>query len=556
MKRFKPACQIIRRGLLVVAAIGVSFNLLQAQSLPSETDKLDALMTGFHEAGLFNGAVLVAHNGSVLLKKGYGFFDVEERKQITITTRFPIYSITKSLTATVILRLAETGKLRLSDKLSRFYPEFPAGDSITIEHLLTHTSGLYAYNNDYSMPTGSEDAMIRFLSDQKLRFSAGTKWEYCNTGYYLLGFIIEKVTGDSYAASLNDFVFSRSGMLNSGVDFRSLSIANKATGYRFLFPGSSQKAILYEDSELRSSGGVWSTIEDLYRFNVAMQQQKLLSEASVARAYTAFRNGYGYGWFIDSIKGKKIVSHSGGAAGFRTFFLQIHETNTCIVLLANAENFNLEIIKDQVLKLLFKQDYIVPESIQLSEAQLSAVEGAYRFSVDRSLYITRSGGYLIAQISRQEPVLLLTNSASRFTVLGMDGSLVFGDYDGTRWNKVDLVRKGQLLTAQRVNAAWGIVGTALPTGWEGKGISLIPHEVKKDAWRIDSLKLDSGAIKFRYNEDWTINLGLADNSSTLIMGGRDILVKAGTYTIWLDVSDPGNPTFGMKELISGKSGTE
>ncbi|WZN40739.1 serine hydrolase [Chitinophaga pollutisoli] len=435
-------------------------------------------------------------------------------------------------------------KISLGDRLSRFYPSLPAGDSITIRHLLTHTSGLYVYNNDFSMPTHTEEAMIRFLAGRPLEFAPGSKWRYCNTGYYLLGFIIEKLTGITYANALKTFIFDPLGMRHSGLDFKSLSASGKATGYRHLYPDSGREASLYAHEELRSSGGVWSTAGDVLKFHNGMQQFKLISDTSTSGAYTPFKNQYGYGWFIDTAMGTTAVSHSGGAAGFRTLLVRIPATNTCIILLANAENIDLAPIKDQILLVLAGRTHHLPRNEEMADEQLAAIAGTYALEPGRFLYVTRIHHRLTAQVSRQQAVLLLAAENYRFNVDGMDGHLEFPPGVGGTHDSVKLYRKNKIYSGAKVNATWGITGSATPNGWDGPDIPL--HEVagQPGKWRCENALLKTGRLKFRFNNDWTFSLG-SKSAQDLTEDGNDIPVSAGTFTVVLDLTDSARPEFSL-----------
>lgn len=509
-------------------------------------EQLDRLMTAYTSTGLFNGSVLISKAGKTLLVKGYGYSNLAAGTLNTATTKYPVYSITKSMTAALILQLAERKLLTLDERLSRFYPTYPAADSMTISQLLTHTSGLYPYNNDYSMPTDSEEAMVRFLAGRALEFKPGSQWQYCNTGYYLLGFIVEKTTGLPYGKALDSLLFRPLKMNASGLDFRSLEAAGKATGYRFLYPGSGREARLYPQEELRSSGGVWSTVEDMLKFHEGMQHHRIISPASTRQAYTPYQKSYGYGWFIDSADGRQIVSHSGGAAGFRSLLVRIPDSNTCIVLLANAENVDLAVIKDGILRLLSGKDYEVPHSVEVDSARLSAIAGTYRLEPGRSLYIKSIHRRLVAQVSGQQPALLLADSSGRFRVAGMNGHLEFMGRQPGLYDSVALFRKDRRHLGVRVNATWGIAGSALPGGWSAPDIVMLPANGQPGVWTAMNVRLLDGVIKFRFNNDWTFNLGAAPGSKMLEDDGPDIAVKAGTYTISLHLQASTNPVFIMR----------
>ncbi|HEY1056969.1 MAG TPA: serine hydrolase domain-containing protein, partial [Emticicia sp.] len=221
----------------IMAALCLMAGLLSKVSAQNVSQKLDELMSAYAKNKEFNGTVLVAQQGKILLEKGYGFQNLEKQLNNTPFTLYPIASITKTFTATLILKLAERKQLSVQDKLSKYFPYYPKGDSITIENLLTHTSGIFNYteDNDFmyneSGKHATEQRILSLFKDKPLDFSPGTGWNYSNSGYGLLGYIIEKVTQMSYYSAVRKYLFEPAGMVNSGFDFVGLPTGRKATGY-------------------------------------------------------------------------------------------------------------------------------------------------------------------------------------------------------------------------------------------------------------------------------------------------------------------------------------
>jgi CubicO group peptidase (beta-lactamase class C family) len=510
--------------------------------------KLNELMTAYAETGLFSGSVFIQQRNKELLNRGYGFSDIASQKLHSADSKFAIYSITKSFTAAVIMRLVQDGKLNLNYKLSRFYPGFAAADSITIEHLLTHTSGLYNYNNDYSMPVENEDSIIAFLAKRKLAFSPGSQWSYCNTGYYLLGFIIQKTTGITFEDAIRRYIFGPLKMYNSGFDYRSLNDPDKSTGYTVLFSDTGQVAMPYQYAELFSAGGIWSTTHDLYKFHKGMQQNKIINKLLTAKAYEIFKGNYGFGWFIDSVAGKRVVSHSGGAAGFRSFLVRIVEDNTCIVLLSNAENSDLTPLKNKLLNIILDRPYDLPTAVKVEKQKMTGLEGTYILEPGRYLYVSQIGKHLTAKVSGQSPATLLPKGENTFGVDGMDGFLKFKRNSGNIYDTVMLFRKKRKFTGVRVQSSWGIAGTALEGGWYATDILLVPVNQSKSVWIRRNVKLKNGEIKFLYNNDWTFNYGSGPGDGYLFPDGKNIAVIAGNYDIILYQDDKGYPCYRLKRL--------
>ncbi len=372
-----------------------------AQNIPAE---LDTLMTAYKD---FRGTVLVACGGNVLLKKGYG------NQENTI---YQIASVTKTFTATAILKLAERGRLSLQDKLSKYYPDYPKGDSITIQHLLTHTSGIYNYTMDREFmetsagqPT-TEEQMLALFKDKPLDFSPGTGWNYSNSGYMLLGYIIQKVTGMTYQQALRKHLFGPDGMHDSGFDFAGLNSPFKA----------STDLPLVDSSVSYAAGSIYSTVGDLYKWHQLLQTQTSVMEP----AYTAFKGNYGYGWVIDSAYGHKVVGHSGGIWGFRSNFVRVPEDDICIVLLSNTETPLLDAMTKKIFAVLYHQPYQLPgkkKEITLTAAVLQKYVGTYEFKErDLLVEVRLEDGKLIAAPNRGPESVLCAVDETHFFLQGQE----------------------------------------------------------------------------------------------------------------------------------------
>jgi len=508
--------------------------------------KLEELMAAYATVDLFNGSVLVTQNGQTLISKAYGFSNKKAKTKNVINSKYQIYSITKSITATVILKLVEEKKLSLNDRLSKFYPDLPNADSITIEHLLTHTSGIYSYNNDFSMPVDKEQSIIDFLKKTPLDFKPGTDWNYSNTGYFLLGFIIQKITGMQYATVVKEYVFKPLQMSDSGFDFKNLTDKKKSNGYQYIYKNNFKDAFLYSNNELFSAGGMFSTVGDLYKFHQGMQSYKIINKELAEKAYTPFKNKYGYGWFIDTISENRIISHSGGASGFRSYLLRDTKNDICVVLLCNSENSDVAAIRNKILHILFNQPYKVPRQTSLSVSQISKYEGAYRLSPQMTIYVTFENGRLTATPSGQSSSVLLPQSATLFYIDEIDGYIEFNKNKSNVFDTLVLYQEGSKYLAPRVIAKWGITGSATPNGWNGPDIEIMSSRFKKGIWIANNISLQEGEIKFRLNNDWTFNFGEGNNNNSLKKDGKNIKVTAGVYNVSLDLSNPDNPTFSIK----------
>src|SRR6188768_1977411 len=261
-------------------------------SFAQQGDKLDTLISAYTKLHKFNGAALVAKNGVILLKKGYGYRNAENKVANNEQTIFQLGSVTKQFTSAVILKLQEEKKLSVSDKLSKYFPDYPKGDSITIEHLLTHTSGIYNYTNDANFMTNeitkpaSREKIMALFKDKPLDFSPGTSWNYSNSGYSLLGYIIEAVTKKPYYQAVRKYIFTPLQMTHSGFDFTHLKNNEKATGYFKLNDKEAVTSPIVDSTVAYSAGAIYSTIGDLYLWHKALQKNSVLSKAQQEKAYT------------------------------------------------------------------------------------------------------------------------------------------------------------------------------------------------------------------------------------------------------------------------------
>ncbi len=351
---------------------------LYPQTITAE--KIDKLLTEYTATGRFNGSALIASHNKILLAKGYGYKDFNAGTLNDSSTVYQIASVTKQFTSAVIMRLVELHKLSLSDKLNKFYPDFPKGGSITIENLLTHTSGIFDWTKSINFSPTNEQSLVGFLKTKALDFPPGTKWDYSNSNYSLLGYIIEKVTGISYEDAVRKFIFIPLQMTHSGFDFKNLRSKDKATGYSVFSDSAKVPGALYDSVGPYAAGEIYSTVGDLYKWHKGLQSYKVISRTSLERAYTPFKDHYGYGWIIDSLFNRRITSHSGDISGFSSNLARISEDNVFVILLNNKEGSGLEAITRDIFAVLYDQPYSLPvkrHPVKLDEEILKKYIGAY-----------------------------------------------------------------------------------------------------------------------------------------------------------------------------------
>lgn len=339
-----------------LSAILLLICTVAAASAQTTAAKLDTVLSIYNRLGQFNGSALVAYKGQVLLSKGYGYRNTENGVLNDENSIFQLGSISKQLTSALILKLQEEKKLNVKDKLSKYFPGYPKGDSITIGMLATHTSGIYNYTNNADFMntevTKPHDrkTMLATFRDRPLNFSPGSKFDYSNSNYMLLGYIIEDVTKMSYYKAMRKYIFTPLGMTHTGFDFTGLKDGNKTTGY-FSIRGKNGSPSPYVDSSVSfAAGAVYSTTGDLYKWHRALQENKVFNSAL---AYQPVKNNYAYGWVIDTVAGKKLIGHTGGIHGYNTVIERVFEDDICIVLLSNVANGQLSQIQRQLLNTIY-----------------------------------------------------------------------------------------------------------------------------------------------------------------------------------------------------------
>ena len=314
-----------------------------------KAQKIDELLKTYHDYGQFNGSVLVADAGKVIYKKGFGLANMEWEIPNSADTKFRIGSVTKQFTAALILQLVEEGKIKLDGKITDYLPDYrkDTGDKVTIHHLLNHTSGIPSYTglpgffaNESRNPYSVKDFVKKFASGD-LEFEPGSKFSYNNSGYFLLGAIIEQITGKPYARVLQERIFDPLGMRDTGYDLHSPLIKKRAWGYQKTPDGYVNAA--YLDMSLPyAAGSLYSTVEDLYKWDQALYENKIISAESKRLMFTPGLSNYGYGFNIrEQPIGKteqkvKITAHGGGINGFNSSFTRVVDQKHLIVILDNV----------------------------------------------------------------------------------------------------------------------------------------------------------------------------------------------------------------------------
>lgn len=327
-------------------------------------EKVDEYIGALQKMSRFGGSILIAKNGDILLSKGYGLANREHNIPNTPQTIFRLGSMTKQFTAVSIMHLQDQGKLDVNDPIIEYIPDYPQGDIITLHHLLTHTSGIPnltdfpEHRNTIMIPSPVEKTILRFKY-KPLEFAPGEKFKYSNSGYLLLGYVIEKVSGKTYEVYLRDNIFTPLNMVNSGYDHISTILRNRASGYHRTKEGFINAP--YVDMSIPHAGGaLYSTVEDLLLWDLALYTEKILTKSSLEKMFTPFKGNYGYGWRIDSIFGHKRIHHGGSILGFQTHIARYVNDNTIVVFLCNQRPINTKKIAEDLAGIVFGKPYEIP----------------------------------------------------------------------------------------------------------------------------------------------------------------------------------------------------
>ncbi len=358
----------MKRYVLILIAIVYGAFPLFAQDKAAEIDKL---MQSYHDYGQFNGTVLVAESGKVIFKKGYGLANMEWNIPNATDTKFRIASITKQITAMAILILQEKGKLDVHDSICKYVPDCPeAWKDITIHHLLTNSSGIphfqsFPDNDQYErLPTTVEKTVERF-KHKDLMFNPGTQFGYSSSGFVLLGYIIEQVTGKSYEKVIDQYIFEPLEMKNSGYDHPGTILKHRAAGYA-QEGNRMHNAIYFEMDTPHAAGALYSTVEDLFLWDQALYTARLVSKKTLDTIFTKHVElgeewGYGYGWFIGQLLKRNSVMHNGAISGFRSNLFRFPDEKILIVTLSNYEQVDTYRINTSLAAILFKEKYEPPK---------------------------------------------------------------------------------------------------------------------------------------------------------------------------------------------------
>ncbi|GAB3985250.1 hypothetical protein GCM10028807_00080 [Spirosoma daeguense] len=431
---------------LVICLFLLSFLSGKAQS---KSERLEQLMKTYHQFNMFDGSVLVAENGKVIYKNAFGMANREWKVANTTDTKFMIGSVSKPLTAILTLIQVQKGLLDLDKTIADYLPQFSKknGSRIKIRQLLNHTSGLPNYDiiNDFfpriSRQNFSRDAYLKLYMDSSLVFTPGTNYNYSSWGYFTLGYIMEQVTGKSYAKLMKDDIFDKIGMGHSGSYYHTQIVPQRASGYDYSLGGFTS-ADFRDQSNTMGTGDIYSTVDDLFKLHLAITENTLLNKNLTGQMFTPGIRPwrYGFGWFNQQFKYTPTDSvfanyHLGMTEGFLSFMVRMPETNSLVVFLCNSAPTHFFGIAQNLMRILHNKPVVLKQPVhKVLETSLAnqnatkAIEDYKRMKADTAHYyidwlaMDQLGNQLVTLKRYDDARLIFENNIAEFP--GRDIALV------------------------------------------------------------------------------------------------------------------------------------
>ena len=396
----------------------VSFAQDPSTSLRASVARMDQVVQSYVSNGTFAGSVLVARGNDVIVSKGYGLANVEWNVPSSPSARFKVASITKQFTAAAILLLEERGRLKIDDLVKTHLPEAPATwDRITLFHLLTHTAGFPGLQSPVESADGTVAGYVKALMQRPLESPPGERFNYTNAGYFVLGHLIQKLTGQSYETFVRENIFTPLGMTDTTLDGPAV-IARRAGSYTVTPNGLVNSTYASDRVRPNTSAGLYSTTEDLFRWQNGLYGGKVLSKASLQKMTTTFKGDYGLGIYIRTIDGRRAATHGGGAPPFAnlTYFL---DRGISVVVLGNLSvtpapeiaGYLGALAHGDTVQLMSER-----KAITLPSSVLARYAGVYQGGNGQSVTIKVDGAQLVLQPMGGNALILLAESETRFFI--------------------------------------------------------------------------------------------------------------------------------------------
>jgi CubicO group peptidase (beta-lactamase class C family) len=417
----------------------VAFQLIAHAQPPAPKDPAvrqaaHALVSATFKPNEPGGTAIVVKDGQTVYREAIGMASMELGVPLRPDSILRIGSVTKQFTSAAVMMLVEQGKVGLQDDITKYFADYPThGKRITVEHLLTHTSGIKSYTGLPSWPAAwgrdfTTTALIDFFKNEPMEFEPGEKYSYNNSAYFLLGALIEKATGSPYADFVAQNVFAPLGMTRTRYGDTGPILEGRAQGYAR--NGSTFiNAPYLSMSQPGAAGALVSTVDDLAKWDAAVSAGKLLAPASWRRIFTPFRlksgksTGYGFGWQIGTFEGRPVYEHGGGIQGFSAYVIRLPEDHLYVAVLSNCSNTNTSSLARKLAALGVGKPLVDPPAVALSAVALVEYAGVYQF--DDVKVTVKAGDGLLMQPPPPAPVSYLVpmgkdaffvrDSFSRFT---------------------------------------------------------------------------------------------------------------------------------------------
>lgn len=407
---------------------------------------------------VFMGTVLVARGDEILLDKGYGFANLELDVPDAPSTKFRLGSVTKQFTAASIMLLQERGKLNVDDLVKKYMLDAPAAwDKITLFNVLTHTSGIPNYTSfpDYpalqGIPTTPQKLVARFIG-KPLDFQPGEKYSYSNSGYILLGYLIEKISGESYEKFLQENIFTPLGMNDSGYDSNTAIILHRAEGYA---PGPTGIVNAdYTDMTVPfAAGALYSTTEDLLRWEKGLYGGKLLKPDSLVKMTTPFKNNYAFGLEVRTVNGHEVINHGGGIQGFNTMVAYYPDDKLEVIVLSNINGAAPQDLAAKLAAIAHGEKVILSserKQIRVDPKVFDGYIGRYQLTPTLTVTVTREGDHLFSQSNAQPKSEIFPEAENDYFMKTADVQITFVTDTQGRATELILHQNGQDRHAKRI----------------------------------------------------------------------------------------------------------
>ncbi|REJ78717.1 MAG: serine hydrolase [Acidobacteria bacterium] len=443
--------------------------LLLAPLVPAQTEgappadldeKVEEYMAAAVKVHGFSGSIMIAKEGSPLVSKGYGLANVELGVKNSPATVYRLGSITKQFTGMAVAQLQERGKLTVDDPICGFFEQCPESwKPIKISHLLAHNSGIPSYTafpefaRDTIVPTSTLE-MYAKVKDRPLDFAPGEKFAYNNSGYFLLGMIIEKVSGKSYEDYLQEHIFERLGMRSTGYDVSARIIPNRAAGYK-KESGKLLNASYLDMSVPYAAGALYSTTGDLLLWDEALYTESLAKRETLESIFDTGEkdSAYRFGWNVGKRFERRSISHGGGIYGFSTSMSRYPDDRVVVIVLTNIEGSPSGRVANDLAAIYFGKDYEIPEerrSIELETGVLTSYVGKYQINETIIITIALEDGKLIADLAGRNRFLLLPETEEKFFSKDINLTITFTKDDDGKVNGFLLSQGGGGTPAKKI----------------------------------------------------------------------------------------------------------